>query len=68
MTWCLSHGRLRVVLVFTQRYVVLLSYSSSGTSTLTTVLGTESGRRLLYLKGMPNVCVRHLGLLGILRI
>ena len=64
MTYWLSHGRLRVVLVFTQRYVVLLSVGSSGTSVPTTVLGTESGCGLLYLRRMPNVCVRHLGLLG----
>ena len=64
MTRWFSHGRLRIVLVFTQPCVVLLSSSSSGASTLTTVLGTESGCRLLYLKRMPNVCVRHLGLLG----
>ena len=38
MTYWLSHGRLRVVLVFDQQYVVLLSSSSSGTSTLATVL------------------------------
>ena len=31
-------------------------------------LGTESGRGLVVFKGMPDVCVRHLGLLGILRI
>ena len=51
MTRWLSHGRLRVVLVFTQLYVVLLSVSSSGTSTLTTVLGTESGHGLTVFKG-----------------
>ena len=67
MTYWLSHGQLRVVLGFTHRYAVLFSVSSSGTSTLTTVLGTESGRGLLYLRKMPNVCVRHLGLLGTLR-
>ena len=50
-------------LYLVRRYVGLLIDSSSGTSTLTTVLGTESSRGLLYLKGMPNVCVRHLGLL-----
>ena len=65
MTYWSSHGRLRVVLVFTQRYAVLLSIGSSGTSTLTTVLGTQSGRGLVVFKGMPNVCVRHLGLLGL---
>ena len=64
MTYWLSHGQLRVVLVFTHHCAVLLSIGSSGTNTLATVLGTESGRGLPYLKGMPNVCVRHLGLLG----
>ena len=54
MTYWLSHGRLRVVLGFTQRYVVLLSVGSSGTSTLTTVLGTESGRGVVVFKEMPN--------------
>ena len=38
MTHWFSHGRLRVVLVFTQLYVGLLSVSSSGTSTLASVL------------------------------
>ena len=38
MTYWLSHGRLRIVLVITQRYVDGLSNSSSGTSILTTVL------------------------------
>ena len=38
MTYWLSRGRLRVVLVFTQRYVYLVGVSSSGVSTLTTVL------------------------------
>ena len=65
VTYWLSHGRLRVVLVFTQRYVVLLSIGSSGASTTVTVLGTKSGRGLVVFKGMPNVCVRHLGLLGL---
>ena len=39
MTYWLSHGRLRVVLVLGQQYVVLLSSSSSGASTLAVVLG-----------------------------
>ena len=64
MTYWLSHGRLRVVLVFTQRYVVSLSIGSSGMNTLTTVLGTGNGHGLVVFKGVPNVCVRHLGLLG----
>ena len=68
VTYWLSHGRLRVVLVFSQWYVVLLSSSSSGASTLATILGTESGRGLVIFKGMPDACVRHLGLLGTLRI
>ena len=51
MTYWLSHGRLRVVLVLSQWYAVLLSSSRSGTSTLTTVLGTRSGRGLVVFKG-----------------
>ena len=31
-------------------------------------LGPEAVAELLYLKGMPNVGVRHLGLLGLFRI
>ena len=50
MTYWLSHGRLRVVLVFSQ-YVVLLSDSSSGTSTLAMILGTESSRGITVFKG-----------------
>ena len=38
MTYWLSRGQSCVVLVFTQQYMVLLSISSSGTSTLATVL------------------------------
>ena len=38
MMYWLSCGRLRIVLVFTQQCVDLLSVSSSGASTLTTVL------------------------------
>ena len=67
MTHWFSHGRLCVVLVLTQRYVVLLSSSSCGVSTLATVLGTKSGRRLAVFKEMPNICVRHLGLLGLIQ-
>ena len=38
---------------------------SSGASTIVTVLGTGNGRGIVVFKGMPNVCVRHLGLLGL---
>ena len=27
--------------------------------------GTENGRELTVFKEMPNICVRHLGLLGL---
>ena len=46
VTHWVSHGRLRVVLVFSQSYVVLLSDSSSGASTLTTVLGDRKRSRI----------------------
>ena len=45
VTHWVSHGRLRVVLVFSQLYEVLLSDSSSGTSTLATVLGDRKQSR-----------------------
>ena len=50
MTYWLSRGRLRIVLVFSQEYQVWVSDSSSGTNTLATVLGTESGRILTVFK------------------
>ena len=46
VTCWLSHGRLRVVIVFSQLYVVLLSDSSSGASRVTTVLGDRKRSRI----------------------
>ena len=50
MMYWLSHGRLHVVLVLGQQYVVLLSSSSSGASTLAVVLGDQKRSRTTVFK------------------